>query len=101
MNNKPQKTTQYLSEYLDLDQEFDAVIKDMRTMQERYINQYGKLCLEVETDCDGCLDINVYGVRMETIQEAEKRFKAYEDRDIINQDQRRKRYEELKKEFEL
>jgi hypothetical protein len=98
--NKPQITSKYLSDAcIDLDQEFDDVIADLKNIQDKYHGQFDSFNLEVCVDSYNELDISVTGVRMETVHEAEGRVKRAEEMSLRLAKKKRERYEELKKEF--
>jgi hypothetical protein len=99
-NSKPQVTSRYLNDvYLDLDQEFDDVIADLKNIQDKYHGQFDSFNLEVSIDNCNDLEIAVIGVRMETVHEAEGRVKRAKELSLRLANQKRERYEELKKEF--
>jgi hypothetical protein len=95
---KPQRTIEYVSDFVDLCDEFDVVIKNLKDIQERHMGRFDKMFLDVEVQYD-CVEVSITGARMETVQEAKTRSEKYAVSKAKTDTRERQQYLYLKEKF--
>ena len=85
----------------DLENPIDDVIEFFQKIRTQYSEyNYEKIIIDVPYAYDGDTSFYIYGVRMETDEEEQRREQNEKEHQQRVQENKRKQYEELRKEFE-